>query len=325
MNSVITVLLPCYNGASFLVPAIESVLNQTLAEFELLIIDDGSKDDTWQIIQSYRDPRIRAVHQENRGLAATLNRGINEASCALIARHDQDDLMHPDRLAKQLDFFNGHDGYALVGTWAHIIENDCPTLRMHRHPLSDHALKLMLLFDNPFVHSSVMLSRDAVLDVGGYSEDRTRQPPEDYELWSRLGRRYKLANMGEDLTGYRELAGSMSRSGDSPFLKNVLTISTENLISILQPEVDKLTCRALSALFHGVSLPGIPKLRRASATALLERAALRIQGSGAEPELERICQNLHAHLSSRAIRRNFPLPLLRLARVLSQGVTSIIR
>ena len=159
--------------------AIESILAQTFNEFELLILDDGSTDETPEVIKKYNDSRIRKFRHPNRGLAGTLNVGIQYSRGEFIARQDQDDVSHPERLCKQVEFFERHPLIGLVGTWAQIIEGDRLVERYHRHPSAPEELRYALLFNNPFVHSSVMLRKSVLDAVGGYSTDRDRQPPED--------------------------------------------------------------------------------------------------------------------------------------------------
>jgi glycosyltransferase involved in cell wall biosynthesis len=249
----ISIILPVYNGATWISAAISCVLEQTFTCFELIIIDDGSKDESWAKISEFQDPRIRAIRQYNKGLASTLNIGIGLAKSKYIARQDQDDIMHAERLQKQYEFMENHPECVGVGTWANILSNDQISGRCHRHPVHWDAIKLFLMFDNPFVHSSMLFRRDMATTIGGYSEDPERQPPEDYELWSRMAREGILLNIGETLTAYREVEGSMSRNGVNPFLKKVVRISGENLHAVLQGSFSLEQCVAIASLYHGVS------------------------------------------------------------------------
>ncbi len=225
----ITVLLPVYNGAADVVQAVKTILAQTFTNFELLIINDGSKDNSAEILDGLSDPRIRLIHQDNLGLAATLNKGMQLATGKYIARQDQDDLSHPQRLEKQFKYMESHPDCILLGTAAEIWVADTPTDRVHQHPIDHGSLSFDLLFNNPFVHSSVMLRKYEAIAAGGYSTDRERQPPEDYELWSRLSRVGQIANLPERLLVYREVQQSMSRTGPNPFLDKLVTICAENL------------------------------------------------------------------------------------------------
>jgi glycosyltransferase involved in cell wall biosynthesis len=246
---LVSIILPVYNGMPYLESSVKSILTQTYRNFELIIINDGSKDNSMNFLRCIKDSRIRLFEQENMGLAATLNKGISYSKGEFIARHDQDDISLPSRLEKQVAFLiNNHD-YALVGTWASIINNDGETGRAHLHPAENIQLQFELLFDNPFVHSSVMLRKSILESVGLYSTDKNRQPPEDYELWSRIARHAKIANIPEILHLYREVPSSMSRTGINPFLDKVIDRSIENLTWVNKNETDE-TIDIISALAH---------------------------------------------------------------------------
>ena len=248
----VSVVLSVRNGGADLPKAIESILAQTLTNFELITINNGSTDGTRFYLDSISDPRVRVFHQVDVGLAAALNRGISLARGRYIARQDHDDLADPSRLAKQVEFLNTHPDYALVGTWAEIWVGDKPSGRFHDHPAEDAELRFALLFNNYFVHSSVMMRKTALDEVGVYATDRTRQPPEDYELWSRIARRFRVANLPERLTVYREVSTSMSREGADPFKERLISISAENLaaVSVGTPRPQNVH-RDIASLVHG--------------------------------------------------------------------------
>ena len=267
----VTVLLPVYNCAQYITEAIDNILAQSVDNFEFLIIDDGSTDETPRILRNYKDPRIRLIRHENRGLAGTLNVGIGLARGKYIARQDQDDISLPDRLAKQVSYMESHPECGLLGTWAQIMEGDRLTERYHKHPASPSELRYQLLFNNPFVHSSVMLRKSVLETLGGYSTDPSRQPPEDYELWSRLSRHSSVANLPEVLLHYREVPGSMSRVGPSPFREKLIKICTENLsLASGVPSTDP-NLVAIAAVLHGGE--GSYRPDRQRITEILNRAA----------------------------------------------------
>lgn len=314
---ILSVVIPIYNGAPLVASALESVIAQDIGEMEILAIDDGSTDKSWDVVSTIHDSRIRALRQDNRGLAATLNRGMAIAKARYIARQDQDDLVLPGRFAKQLDFLEANPAVAMVGTWSQIYSGDVPTSRYHRHPASNEALQLALLFDNPFVHSSMMIRSDVLREVGGYCEDKCRQPPEDYELWSRIARQHRIANLPLVLTVYREVAGSMSRTGDNPFLGNVIRISTENLYRLLLSNYSVTDCAALADLYHQGGMAGYRSpLTKEKALEMLDLAAFRLGGdwSNWSSEFKESYERIRAHLGSRFLRRLIPNQLLFLAR-----------
>lgn len=250
VDPVVSVVLPVYNCPQYVGQAIESILAQTFTDYELIVIDDGSRDETPDVLRRFTEPRIRLVTQANQGLAATLNRGIELARGRYIARQDQDDVCFPERLARQVAFLEAHPACGLLGTWAEIWREDDRTGRVHRHPSDNPTLQFELLLDNPFVHSSVVIRKSALDRVGVYSTDLGRQPPEDYELWSRIARQFEVANIPEVLHAYREVEGSMSRVGPSPFTDHLVTISAENIAWAAEMEPSDSQVVNIAALVH---------------------------------------------------------------------------
>jgi glycosyltransferase involved in cell wall biosynthesis len=280
----ISVILPVYNGQAYLHDAVQSILDQTSDEWEMIIIDDGSSDASTAYLQNLSDPRVRWIRQENRGLPAALNRAISMASGDYLARQDQDDISFPPRLQKQAAFLDAHPDVGMVGAHAVIWEVNKETDRLHEHPTNDATIKFSLLFNNPFVHSSVMIRRSVIEEVGSYSEDKSRQPPEDYELWSRVARKFKLANIPEVLIAYREVPGSMSRTGLNPFLTRLIRITAENIAWASGRPVDLPEVVAISRFTHGV-YEDIPRgISFAKMKVILNNAAMNIaHESGVAP------------------------------------------
>jgi glycosyltransferase involved in cell wall biosynthesis len=278
MRPSISVVLPVYNCPHYVGEAIDSILAQSFTDFELIVIDDGSTDETPRVLERVRDSRVRRYAQENRGLAATLNRGIELARGRYIARQDQDDISKPERFSKQVAFLDAHPDCALIGTWAQIWRERAPTDRVHQHPSDNATLKFELLLNNPFVHSSVMIRKSALDRVGAYCTDRNRQPPEDFELWSRIARVYAVANIPEVLHIYREIEGSMSRLGESPFMKHVVTICAENIAWAAGSEPSDPQVVNIAALAHCADhqIQGRPDF--VAMRDIFRRAAIRVTG-----------------------------------------------
>jgi glycosyltransferase involved in cell wall biosynthesis len=262
-SPTVSVILPVYNGATDVPKSVASILGQTWRDLELIVIDDCSPtDNSAEVIQALQrdlgDDRLRIeLLPQNRGLAGALNHGIGLARGTYIARQDQDDISLPERIADQVAYMQAHPGCGLLGTRAEIWIGDEPTGRLHAHPTGDAALKFALLFNNPFVHSSVMMPRAALDAVGLYCTDRSRQPPEDYELWSRIARRFPVANLERALLVYREVPQSMSRTGPNPFLEKLITIGAENLAfanGLAEPDAAcRETVALMNAAYHAVS------------------------------------------------------------------------
>jgi glycosyltransferase involved in cell wall biosynthesis len=264
MKPRVSVILPVFNGARFLGQSIDSILAQDFSDFELIIINDGSNDDSGAIIKGYQYDRIRYLVQDNQGLPATLNRGLEMAKGDILIRQDQDDISLPDRIVRQVQVLDEDPTLGVVGCWAEIIdENSVPDGRTHRHPTELAALRTEVLFNTPFVHSSVAIRKSTLQALGGYSTDPERQPPEDFELWSRLLRISNATNIPGVLVRYREVSSSMSRVMKREFVERMVHVSAENLAywvgctgRAVNPEVAKFAAQIMveSDLRHDCSV-----------------------------------------------------------------------
>jgi glycosyltransferase involved in cell wall biosynthesis len=197
----VSVVMPVYNGASYLAPAIESILGQTYLDFEFILINDGSIDNSVEIIQSYSDTRIRLLHNEkNAGLAAARNRGIDEAQGDFIAWLDCDDISLPTRLEKQVRFLESNPQIGACGTWVRLI--GLVDEREWHHPTDPEFLRCRMLFHCPLAIPSTMIRRQCLIDLQ-LRCDPKYPVGEDYILWERLSRHCLLSNLAEVLTLYR--------------------------------------------------------------------------------------------------------------------------
>ncbi len=200
---LISVVLPVYNGEKYLAEAIESILCQTFRNFEFIIIDDGSSDRTLAIVQEYqgKDSRIRLTSRENKGLVATLNEGINLACGKWIARMDADDIALPHRFERQLQWLE-QTGADICGSWVKFFGTT--DKRIEKHPKTDQAIKIELLFGAPFAHPSVMMKTALVKRL---RYDEAWEKAEDYDLWERAARAgWQMTNVQEVLLLYRQHA-----------------------------------------------------------------------------------------------------------------------
>ena len=311
----VSVVLSVKNGERDLPRSLATILNQSFADFELIAINNGSTDGTGAYLDGVADPRIRVFHQSDAGFAAALNRGLALARGRYIARQDHDDLADASRMEKQVAFLDAHPDHALVGTRAEIWVGDTPSGRFHDHPTEDDILRFDLLLNNPFVHSSVMMRKSALDHVGGYASDPARQPPEDYELWSRLARHYRVANLGERLTVYREVSSSMSRAGAQPFLERLVTISSENLAHASGAMLPQQVHVDIAALVHGADARVSRKPDAAAMYAIIEEAGRKIGGGKLRPDLAQRVLNVRTRVRHQLLLRQPALGVaLRAAR-----------
>ena len=211
--TAVTVLMPVYNGAEYVCEAIDSVLSQTHSEFEFLIVDDGSTDETPELLRRHAapDPRVRIVRQENRDQPATLNRGLHLARHDWVAIIDHDDVCLPDRLAEQVAMREREPEARLIGTWGFEINGEGRRLRRRdRGPRSAEEFRTLRGAGQrvPLIHSSVLMHRPTVLAVGGY--DPRFGPSADTELWSRVARQHVIVVVPRPLVLYRVHRHSMS-------------------------------------------------------------------------------------------------------------------
>jgi hypothetical protein len=206
----VSVVLPVWNAERYLAGAIESVLAQSFADFELLVVDDGSTDASAALIRRYRDRRIRRIENEkNLGVTRSLNVGLELARGHYVARMDADDLCAPERLERQVAFLDAHPEVALVASRARSIDATGAEIGVVDTPADGETLRRRLRRSNWIVHGSVMMRAEAVRALGGYDESMERA--EDYDLWLRLSERHSIAALPDLLYVWRDHGGSVSR------------------------------------------------------------------------------------------------------------------
>jgi glycosyltransferase involved in cell wall biosynthesis len=201
-NPTITVLMPAYNAGNYIHEAIASVLAQSFTDFELLIINDGSTDQTMEVIGSFDDERIVVISQDNLGVATALNTGLQHARANYIARFDADDVCYPNRLQVQYDFMQRHPEYQVVGSAADYMDVDGHHLfTQEPAAFSDSQLQHLKYDVCPFIHSTVLYKKDMVLNNGGYNE--LAYTFEDHFLWVQILKDQKACNLPEALMKVR--------------------------------------------------------------------------------------------------------------------------
>lgn len=196
-DAIVSVIMPVYNAEIHVLEAANSILNQTLQDIELIIVDDGSTDSSWELIQTLKDPRIRLIQQANQGAFAARNQGIRHAVAPYIASMDADDVSAPDRLQSQLDFLRRHSDIGLVGSWHTLFDGH--TEIQFRSPTSDFYIKRALPSQNVFAGGSVMVRHELLTRVGCYRAFYS----DDYDLWLRISEIARIAIIPRYLYRYR--------------------------------------------------------------------------------------------------------------------------
>jgi GT2 family glycosyltransferase len=203
MPPTVSVVMPVYNGERYLQAAIDSIRGQTFTDFEFVIVDDGSQDDTWDILRANAAQDSRLVllrNARNGGVLAARNRGLSAAQGVYMAVQDADDIALPERLALQAAYLDANPQVGAVGGPAQRIDANGNPQAMWRVPSGHEIIRAHLLFTSPIAHTTMMARRVLVLALGGY------QYPygvEDYDLWWRLCQASRLETLPQTLAQYR--------------------------------------------------------------------------------------------------------------------------
>lgn len=208
----VSVLMPAFNAERYISEAIESVLSQTHTDFELIIIDDGSTDNTLSVAESYaqKDGRVKVISHPNVGMGTSLNRALDLANNEWVARMDADDIMLPNRIERQIAFIKENADVAIAGTFVHYINNDGTIIGKQQSPYitRDHVEELVQRNKLVgFTHPSVIMRKSVVKEVGGYRGEFW--PADDIDLWNRIVERdYTVLAQPEYLLKYRKHGSS---------------------------------------------------------------------------------------------------------------------
>jgi len=234
----ITVLMSVYNGEEYLKETIESILNQTFADFEFLILNDGSFDKTAKILKKYKkkDKRIKVItNKKNLGLTRSLNKGLKLVKGKYIARMDADDISNKNRLKTQYDLLERNPGVGLVSNWAQLIDEKGEKLRAWKTNYSPEGIYYILNFRNCLTHPTVMFRKNIVLKIGGYNEGIVRA--QDYELWYRLSKKTKIYQIQKILLYLRRTKKGISYRFVQDQEKSVFNLVKKNLESLCKEKL----------------------------------------------------------------------------------------
>lgn len=226
--------MPAYNAASTLQCSLQSILRQTWHRLEVVVVNDGSTDDTGEILAAFarRDPRVRVVERNNGGIVAALNQGWSECKAAYVARMDADDISMPWRLASQIAYMERHPDVTASGTGILPFQARAPFIGLPaRFPADEAGIRTRLLFNPPIMHPTVIFRRSMLPATVPYS---TLMPQaEDYELWSRLASTHRFGNIGTIGLLYRRTASSISSLRRDEQLQQASALRMQNLARTL--------------------------------------------------------------------------------------------
>lgn len=224
-NPQISVVMPAYNAEKYVAEAINSILAQTFTDFEFIIINDASTDSTKNIIESFQDPRIKLIkNEQNQGVAKSLNIGISAAKGKYIARMDADDISLPERFQTQFNFMEKNPDIDICGSW---METFGDNQRIVKVPEQHNEIKDELFFLCSMLHPTIIFKKNLTLQ---YSSDFPRA--EDYDLWSRTINELKFANIPEVLLLYRIHDNQIGTANKAKQIYDANHITLRNLQNI---------------------------------------------------------------------------------------------
>ncbi|HEU5264359.1 MAG TPA: glycosyltransferase, partial [Gaiellaceae bacterium] len=266
---LVTVLVAVHDGESYLRTALESVLRQTVADLELVVVDDGSTDGTPDVLAQIRDSRLHVLrNDEQLGLATSLNRGLDEARGRYVARLDADDVALPRRLERQLTRIRGTPGTVVLGSSVCAVDDAGTPGVVHAMPATSTAVRWHLLFSSPFFHPTVLVDREH-LDRRGLRYDPSFLESEDYDLWVRTLAAGEGANLSEPLVLYREHAGQASQARRALQRAHQLDVARREIARVAR----HLSAREIDLAWSlGVGEPVEPECIEVAASAYVELA-----------------------------------------------------
>ncbi len=223
---LVSVLMAAYNAEAFIRSALDSLLEQTLRDIEVIVVDDASTDATAGIVEASDDPRVRLIRLPvNRGVATARNAALQAARGRFVAIMDADDRSRPQRLHVQSDILLDHPDIDVLGSQIAIVDEEGRILARRRYPLDHETIVRALPRWNPIAHPTVLARREVLLDAGGY--DPSFEATEDYDLWSRLargGRRF--GNVPHTLVDYRLHPASIKTTRVRTTLRETLLVQS---------------------------------------------------------------------------------------------------
>lgn len=254
MQKLVSVIMPVFNAEKYLRQSIESILNQDLIDFEFIILNDGSNDQSKGIIKSYQDPRIKYLENEqNHGIVYTLNKGLQAANSKYIARMDADDISLPHRLQRQVSFLEQHPEVGVLGTaYLPIDENEKPVHQPIFMPEYPASAKWFMLIGSPLAHPTTMFRTDLVKKVGGYSE--LFPHAEDYELWTRVSQISNICSLQDVYLHYR--ATDQNSISKKYFSEQIITTNNIRKLAferLFDKDISSAISNSIQSMEKGIS------------------------------------------------------------------------
>lgn len=250
----ISVIITTFNREGFISEAIGSVLNQSYTDWEMIIVDDASTDNTESVVKKYleKDARIKYIkNPKNIGIAETRNIGIEMSRGSYIAPLDSDDVwLDKDKLKKQAEFLDKNLDYCLLGGGIINIDNQSRQIKKVLFPVYDSLIRNIILQYNPFCHSSVLYRKSIAIKLGGYSKEYSICT--DYDFWLRMGTKQKFTNIPQVLAGYRVHGGNITHNKRLTTAKEILDIVRKNKRNYKRPltGIAKAYLRIILAYFR---------------------------------------------------------------------------
>lgn len=243
MNKPVSVVMTVYNAQEYLAEAIQSILDQTFTDYEFIIVDDCSTDKSLQIAQVFqqKDPRIQIHHHEqNMGISGARNTGVKLAQGKYIAWMDADDISMPDRIEKELTFFENNPTVGVVSSCVNLIDKQGKNIGEVKMPLTQIPISWALCFYDPIINPAVMINRDLYARVGEYRnlvENKGDYFPEDYDLWVRLINETHFSNLCDPLVKLRKHEQNITKTRLQSTIKNSVRICGWYLQSLNTPSL----------------------------------------------------------------------------------------
>ncbi|TPG41016.1 glycosyltransferase family 2 protein [Sphingomonas koreensis] len=259
---VVSVIMAAYNGAALIPETIASLTAQTFAEFELVVVDDCSTDDTLTLLHSYDDPRIRVIAAEvNQGPVRTRNRAFAEARGRYIAALDQDDLCRPERFARQVAYLDAHPDVVLAGSGTSVLQDG------HVHPSAlppvstPFVIEWLMRIMNPLVWSSVMFRAEAARTLDPFTRPDILYA-EDFDLYHRMSQLGRIARIDDDLLLYRSHAGGASQRFTQTMTASATRVLSECHRAQFGDDAESIATLLVRHIMLRAAVPDRPTLAR---------------------------------------------------------------